>query len=529
MAELYAPPVAPVDLLGIARAVWNEIPRQRIAEDINYPIAFLSQTRLHGQNPSPSATRARVTSSTLSDDDVAQLLQNGLIVRYEGHPDDPPTVSAFLREELKGLVVRKRTIFHTVQANNTAPMPAPHLMRITSYPLLFRRTGNDTIAATRDFKSFYHQLEFTPEVRRLLRFRHGSGELFSLTRAAMGHKGSAAAAHTLSNAITMLALHRAGVSASVVHYDIIIDDVLFSTSEPPALIAVLEAFDAICTEFYATIGKTQPPSPLVTHRGVTFDLASQTRNVKDTTIERLADRWSVYQRKPTVARAQSLAGSAVFVHTVTGADIGTVLFAAIRGAITNKAPSPDLIAAQMSDLLRNSPVPNIVVDLLPFAGVLVADATPDAWGAIFIDEHGESRHVAGHHDAAIPIHVSEALATIEGLGSLVPSFDTLHRLDVYTDNTNWLYTIHRSYAKCDALFGPRALFFDLCRRRNVVPQPSYIPTSQNPADSLSRDLDLDPELVQRATQAAIAVEEFTNRCKGGSWARDSSQQRGGTP
>lgn len=495
LAELYAPAVAPLHHHLLSELLITNIPHDPMCNDFRYVTLFLSDPEFHGGNP---PTPVHEPKSALLPDEQKALVNASLSEPYSG-PSTFSTVRAFMRREMKKDKFRRRTIFHTICANDTGRMPAPRLMQVRSYHILFSMTGRKKFGAGRDFKSFYHQFEFDPKVREILRYRYGDA-LFQLTRAAMGHKASAAAAHTTSKAIVLLALHRARKTPSDVHYDIIIDDVLFMSDSLEDLTAVCTAFDEICSEIHATIGTFSPPTTLLTHRGVEFDFEKRLRRVKTSTIDRLRARFEYFSRSPTLPRLRSIIGAVMFCRTIMCIDVGDFLRAAIRAELTSQVPDPTIYRTTIDLVLANDWVHNVTTDTLPYGGTVVTDATLTHWAAIFVDQQGEVITSTGVVPEG-PIHVSEALATLYALDSL-PSFDVPHRVEFVTDNTVWLFSMHRSYARCDELQPIRSEFLGRLRLKNIFPVLAYIASADNPADNPSRGIEVDVGQLRRARSVA---------------------------
>ena len=495
MGDVYAPYVKPLNIDKVSLLLARELPNDPIRHEFTFTVAFLRDPSVHGIE-SPTKYPAK---STLSADEFKAVRAAGLLVKHDDQSAEP-TVSAFARREMKKGKPRRRTIFHTVRANNTGKMPAKRLMRVNPYQTLFAICRRKRLTATRDFKSYYHQFEFGPAVGKILLVKH-EDIIYRLTRAPMGHKAAAAAAHTTSKALTLLALARAGVDASRVNYDIIIDDVLFASNSEEDLRATLAAFDQVCEEVGATIGSGTEPQTASEHRGVYFDSTTNTRRLRASNIEKLSQRWLTYLQKQTFERARSLLGTAAFASQVLRFDLGRMMSLTLRAEINGAPVAPSDIAEFIDHILTNDPVENTDVESLPFGGLLIADATPVGWGALFITELGDVTTIAGTH-GTLPIHVAEALATVRGL-ELLPFFDVPHRVGILTDNSVWLYTMVNSYSRIDALQDARSLFFSGTSRRNIFPTAGYIHTLANPTDGLSRgDTSVDDDKVRAAITAA---------------------------
>ena len=89
-------------------------------------------------------------------------------------------------------------------------------------------------------------------------------------------------------------------------------------------------------------------------------------------------------------------------------------------------------------LLHDAPNHPTRYDALPFAGAIVADATPVSYGGVYADQYGNVDYVAGSFAPGqfASVNEAEAWATILTL-RLVPPRRLWARIEVFTDNQVW--------------------------------------------------------------------------------------------
>ena len=470
-APLYAPAVGTGALEVLADMLLEKFgPEDRSTREIAAVIRWLHDPDLH----EPAAVE--VGDSTAMPGDTELLVANGLL-RKPANEDSPVTVRAQMRTEQKGAKFRRRTVFHTHAANDGADTFTKSMMRVNPIQTLKRMARRNRYGATRDFTSFFHQMLLALIVgeRYIVKI---NGEKYALTRAAMGHKASAAAAHSITKAVARLACD------GEAEYDVIIDDVAFFGNDDETLAKVVARFDEICEKVGLTIGAKTEPSTTVSHRGIEFDLTAHDVKVRETTRARTIERIKVYQRSPTQARARSLLGAAVAAAQVVPVPVCHFMKAVAK--YMNGGPPADFgpLADLINNTAANAPTP---YDDMPYVGAIVADATLTSYGGVYVDQHGNVLHTAGTFEEGqfVSVNEAEAWATILTLG-LVPERQQWSRLDVYTDNQVWCRVMGRDWAKStriDDLL--RRLTRQLTQKR-LVAGNTWVRSADNPTDNISR-------------------------------------------
>lgn len=455
-----------------------------IVASLNFVQRYLSDTTIHTRiTPSP------IRPSKLDQDTITTLVNIGLIEELPPEKQHYTTTTiAFLVKEIRKGLGRRRTIFHTVVENETAPSPPSDMMVVTPLTLLSTRARCCSYAASRDFKSYFHQMAFTPPVSDFFIFQNTtphSSRKYSLTRAAMGHKSSPACATTITKTITLLAIREAGVQ---VKYDIIIDDVLFMADTVADLQRVLKAFDEICEKYRVTIGSKQDPTQIINHRGIEFNLLDKSMKLKSDFVTKFTERLLTYKASPTAARMMSLLGMVSYAAQVIYLPGLTATF--MRATTSaNSTPPSDAFSDTEKTIMSNEPTPMNAAPQTPFGGSICSDATPQRMAALYIDQYGNTSTTTQNLNTPEPIQVAEANATILAL-SLVPKFKIAHVAHVHCDNMAWLYTASKPGRMAHpSLTDARNEFQRIVKEHNILPAFYYIKSSQNPVDEMSRQTD----------------------------------------
>ena len=429
-APLYAPAVEPLRLDAILTAMRPTIGKQHLIEVKQ----FLTNPEAH---PTDDTTKVPVSKIDAAD---IKTMETADLIRAHA-TETKATVHAFTVKEIRKGKVRRRTIFHTLTANNNkAKQLDSSLMKVTSIRLLASRLRSCKYASTRDFKSYFHQLAFNKLVSMKYIFKTPDGKSYRLLRCPMGHRSSPRAATVTTNALIEILKQRVPQTFKFV-YDVIIDDVLLASSNRDELEVIVNTFDSICKEFNVTISSSTEPSPVTVYRGIEFDLNKKTQRLKVDYVNKFGERTKMFKKKPTKARLVSLVGMIAYaVQIIDVPNISAVYKTLIRGFMHK--PSGTEVEEAAHVIIRNAPQPMPPTAGTPYGGIVCADATPAQIAAIYADMNG-SITARSRQIQQSPIHIAEAMATLMGQ-EMVPPFKIEHEVFFYTDNTPWLFAIHNS-------------------------------------------------------------------------------------
>lgn len=504
---LYAPSVLPLlfsTLLDFITRIFGQ-------HDHSVKHLLMVQKYLEDKSTHTTAGTTEVRKSKLELNTIETLRNIGIIEELPSNTELPVTTVAFLvKEERKGSM-RHRTIFHTLVDNVNGPKLQEGVMKVASYNLLSARLRSCEFAATRDFRSYFHQLLFSPSVADCFIFQNHCGRKFRLLRAAMGHKNSPAAATAITKALVLAAIHVSGVANA--KYDIIIDDVIFASTDPESLSTLLAAFDHICQRFRVTIGAASEPSTKQVHRGIEFDLLNKTQRMKKEFVEKFKTRSEFYQTHPTASRAKSLMGMIAHAAQVVYLPRLSQTYIQLLKALSGKCDGHEFIECT-KQILENPSTPMRACETTPFGGTLCADATPTRIAAMYVDQHGDIKTATENLSTPLPIHIAEAKATILSI-TLVPKHKVEHVIDIISDNLTWLYSVSQPGRSTDPqLQEMRDTVDNKLREINIIPNYKYITSAENPTDEMSRgknQLSDDAKEVDRKVKTATGIHEMSKK------------------
>lgn len=460
--------------------------------------------------------RVPIRDSKLDEDTLRTLINIGIIEELQPHEAHlTVTTVAFLVKEVRKEKTRHRTIFHTIVDNHVAPSPPEGAMQVAPLSLLSARVRACEFAASRDFKSYFHQLLFSPLVSSFFVFKTPQGKKYRLCRAAMGHKSSPAAATAVTKALVHLALSTIGHKAKNVKYDIIIDDVMFLSPDKTTLEEVLEAFDSICKAHRVTIGSAQPVATSIIHRGIHFDLSAKTQRIKHDFIQKFLGRADFYTQKPTIERMKSLLGMVTYAGQVLYIKSLSATHRHVAKSLIQKPTGREFQDA-IEEIRANTPQQLAPAQNAPFGGSICSDATPKRMAAMYADQYGNVSATASDNIEELPIHVSEARACILA-ASIIPQFKVAHVLDVHSDNLSWLFTVSQpGKIAHETMEEARQKFRDLMKEKNALPRFYYIRSSENPMDGPSRGTEMEVNTdAAKMLQKSTPLEEVKKKMREG--------------
>ena len=472
-APVYAPKVSTIDVMKlIAIATARLGPNDPAIVKLRAVQKWLTDPSLH------EAADVHVKDSTVTQQEIDEIIDAALLRQVQGQRK--ATVILRLTYEEKESEGRRRTVMHTHAGNDGAHIPHPNMMRVSSITTLRRMMRRNSFAASRDMKSWFHQLPMSDEVSEMY-VVCAHGKSYVLTRAAMGHKATAAVAHTITKVIAMLA------AKGEAEYDVIIDDVAFFAKDRGVLERVLSRFDALCAEINATVGSGQPPATTVTFRGITADLSRNTVRLRQSTAKRMVDRVDWYTKSPTPARAKSLLGAAFAAAQIVPIPVRTLMKRVAIYANTGVPADFAELAALCTAEVDNVPDAH---DPIPFVGSIVADATLQSWGGVFVDAYGNvqarnGRFTDEQQRRFNSVAEAEALATIE-TAKMLPHRRIWSSVDIFTDSTVWLSAQKRSWARSDVMDRYREELMACLAQRRITTTAFWVRSCDNPADGISR-------------------------------------------
>ena len=490
---LYAPSVPPLlfdNLLYKTSMTFGS--NDPLTQNLSFVRSFVEDTRQHTR-----LYNIHVRNSKLDAQTISTLTNMGLIEKlHDSQSHYNTTTVAFLVTETRKGNLRHRTIFHTIIANKAGPPTPKDLMTVAPIALLSARTRSSTIAASRDFKSYFHQILLSPLVAEYYVFanENESGtSKYKLCRAAMGHKTSPGVATCITKAVVLLALHESATTGKV-KYDIIIDDVLFMATDLDDINRCLSSFDRLCQELRISTGSSQEPSSVIVHRGIEFNLLTKTQKLKEEFTEKWKTRHEIYTGSHSIQKLQSLIGMVCYAAQVIRIKSLTTTFRdANRALLENKTDGHEFDEAAI-EVSQNTPATMQSANDTPYGGAICSDATPTRLAAMYADQFGNVTTTTEDLAEAQIIHTAEAKASILAT-TLIRRFDITHAVHVHSDNMSWLHAVDRpGRTTTNDLDTARQQFHDAMAQLNAIPIFFYIPSDKNPMDAPSRDKNWKPQV-----------------------------------
>ena len=468
----------------------------------------------------PVANVPQVRRSRLNLSQLHQLQQSGIVETFnwlEEKLEFVPQVSiyAFTVPEAHKVPPRLRVIFDTLMANGFLDEADPVVLRSTRHLKAFFAAHSSF--CTYDYKCFYFQFEWARQVALKHMGRIGNTGFF-IKRGAMGHKKMVKASHSVTSLLAETAIVLAGPpteGTESVEADVIIDNVCFGG--PAQFLPIVQHhFETLCREANIIIGDRTAISPLVTHRGVTFDATTKLLRIKSSWIQKFEERVTIFldalqtSKKSLWPMLRSIIGMINYVRCYFSAGSSSPLPStfwvwktAARWAITPRRVSsfPQCADQQLRSLgrfLAGGAAILLHSSVEPPEAFMVSDAMKSfpfaAWAAILVD--GDHVSVTG---GQFPLGISDHISTLE-LRAVTLAFNAWSTrlkcgpytpLVLYIDNTAALFAITKGYSPAASLHEELMCLVEICTVCHRYIVPCFIASRANPADEPSRGLPLD--------------------------------------
>ncbi|MGH2638676.1 MAG: reverse transcriptase domain-containing protein, partial [Rhabdochlamydiaceae bacterium] len=345
---------------------------------------------------------------------------------------------------------------------------------------LRRNLQHKRFAVTIDLKAWFHQFPLDIAVRDFFVFRVDN-DYYRYTRLPMGFS------HAVDIAQETLELLWSTCAYNI-FADLYIDNILIADVSKERVEEATQKFLRVLTTFGVTVGELTAATHFPVHRGVQFDLLGQRCALKKSFAEHIRyvpPRQPWYLFRKLICRiiyATSVLDfpRAFLFHTIKWAT-------AHQFTHTNaKLTLPEFIVTEMqkaSEILSTTSVP------LTYARpqmTIITDASKTGYGYIVVNNetHSFSSH-QGHwtvQQQAYHINVLELSAILLALQKV--SSASIH---IITDNTTAMWSIRSTYSPSPAITAVLTDIFSIAAKNNLHLTTSFVPTSMNPADPLSRN------------------------------------------
>lgn len=485
---LHVKKVSPIDLDAV-RGMMSESRRARFDEVWRL---FLESGV---QPPSGRAYHRRA-----DHDDACRMVDAGVAQRVgQAEAKARPTtayVSTFSVVEEKDEDSRRRLISWTKAHNDalaqvyTADVPLLHVSKYLDAVF-------DEVAGKRDLSCGFYQIEIPKWARAGFRFMDSKGNLYEMVKAPMGHTAVPELMHTI--VATIAGVHGySEVVQSVRRNDVFIDGLRVSGKSDDVTKAC-KAIDARAQAVGATF--KEEDSYIGSHydfNGALYDHVDKTVCVRRRTIQKV-----VIPEVLTLEVVEALVGR--LIHASAILDVPIVEYymtlKAIRRRLSQwnrgEASAADdcnlppkarhLLEEWVGRVRRNLPVTPTRADPFRAAATIFTDASGDGWGAVYVSTVGQVHVVGGRWQGKAPeINHGELLAVKYALLAFANLLGKSADIDLRVDNTSVLAAMNRKKADAERLATEMVGILAELKKNEWRIRASYIHTSRNPADSVSR-------------------------------------------
>lgn len=364
---------------------------------------------------------------------------------------------------------------------------------------MMHRVGASSWAVSFDFSGWYYQLPLSPAVQRHMAYKVGN-EWYCFVRSVMGHKHNVFMAHTITTIIAQFPPEWKGA----IHSDIIIDNVIMYGQSKDTVAAAARWFVARCALCGAQLGPYNlEPTQSPTHRGVRFDLANHTFHIKPDWITKLDKRvkFCLSDNRATVDHFTSIAGMFAYGRVVLRYSADDYIFWRFVAKLAQKQGNSRVVMppsvsrclqAMSSDVQRNTPR-KAGVPLKPLKFLIATDASQTrpfaGWGAVLLGSDGRIDIISGIFSIqmAMACHINElemraALMAMDHWKVKVQ----FNKVEFLMDNTVAVAILNLGRSATWNLNSVSRHFRDLSNLHTIEFHCTWIPTTENPADALSR-------------------------------------------
>lgn len=360
-----------------------------------------------------------------------------------------------------------------------------------------------------DMEKWYYQFELGPAVRKYHCFRIGD-KWYQMTVLPMGVRSACWIADTIMRLIAELARRETSVNQQAKDLvDVYIDNVAYIAPERQVR-QYVKCFRDICTSIGATVGDIEM-GPVITHRGVTLNLAKQCVTLKRQFVQKFQRRCEIFNKSPTPDRIESLLGMCVYADSSLPCGLAPFrpylysmrwLAHLRRSQLTGgrKVDCPTTVRAEVtrwSSILQQLQPQSTCVPPPPAEALTIAtDASKWGWGMSaciggILYEHGEPWTTAERQLHINVLEILGAARTAERLQQM----ENMNRpllVNWLMDNTTALSVVMNRGSRIIQLHEIAERFVKTCGECQWVLRPQYVQSAQNTADAASRNLVAQP-------------------------------------
>ena len=458
-------------------------------------------------------------SKFLTTDDADKMVADGIVkpISAELEKSSPTlgTMKAFTVVEMEK---KRRRVIHWPEAHNTflneAYQPELSLDHISKY----LKIAHANSGAVLDLRCGFWQVPISEKARPYYRFRDASGRLFEMTRLMMGHRASVELMQILTSVVAgdPNFVSRKYAAPENVGISVWVDGICFFGEEKDVHTAI-EAAQRRAKKLRMTFKEpAQQPQSEFEYIGVQWNLKNHTVTLAEKTRKRLPKQLpSQGEYFMTAQEVEQLAGRLIHAAGVTQTPLVNYYYAMkfarrICNTLNNGAhPNHEVrirgvALAQLHDWINEALATHKprLIDQGAIAPVLFVDATLEDYGAVLVlptsqvltsggkFTDGESKHIA----------IREAEAVLFGLQDFERHLnnDAVRVIEIRSDNTTAENLIRRGTSKTEELARVIKKIMRASLKWNAAIDIRRIESKANPADELSRNVELDMAKLQRA-------------------------------
>jgi hypothetical protein len=396
---------------------------------------------------------------------------------------------------------RRRPIIDLIKGNALLA-DAPRVM-FTSVQEQLDATLAATVAASFDMKGWYFAIPLSTAVSKHMAFRTGPNTWYRWLRGPMGHKWFVFVGHVCTSVLAWIP----GATA-----DIIIDNVLYTDTEPARLNATIEEFRRRCAYVGATLGQDTGIIKTPDHRGIRYDLDHGSWGLRESFVAKFRGRIKHALLRPTTAAQWlSIAGQVNWMRQIL--DITPLHVWKMTARAAAQRPGKFLVPSQAlllelrylyavaSKQQHRKPRPDTTA-------MLVTDAAKagdrGTWGAVVLFPNGRFRtHAGTYSPQASAAHITEL--ELRALWEAMVAFNLKDTaLTWWTDNTAAALVIRSRRTHSYPMWCWLRRIRDEGKTRSLTIAPKWLASELNPADGLSRGKSLSDDDRKKLADLALA-------------------------
>ena len=448
-----------------------------------WPLHYLSSPKAY-QSVDANIQLQHWPQSKLTTTEIQAAITNGIVEPVPHDPKQQPSL-VFLTPEPNKL--RYRLVVDTLAVNNGLKVESK--VRFQSLQSLRRKLSNCYWGSTFDFRAFYFQFQLSPDVRNHFTFEVELNR-YRFCRLPMGFKLSA----DIAQFITMSIVHHVTLQTGVVA-DGYIDNILIAHRDRYVVEHATSLIHKICAQLHVTIGEQHLIQQTLDHRGIAYDLRTQSFKIRDKLTQKL-----VIPQSPTIWATwrklicRIIYGTTIFDNHPEVARSQTPDMMSWYSFHQNTTPTKNVMPNLATILQMTSIITKLTTLNLPLSPktqtrslTIFTDASPTEMGAVITTYGAHTIQTFHKHITEVEQkhHITEIeTQAVAWITNKLQQTNT--RITLHIDNSPAMYAIRRGYSSNPIMNEAIEKLRLWCLKSNNSLHPYYIPTWANPADAFSR-------------------------------------------